>query len=168
MLKVVGATSVDTCAVEMDGFVPLSFRCLGAPNVPIYWRTGNFDTSLLEIGLHPITGAICSVTVTSIDPSGFLAARSGLDDVRRTLPGMPFCDIAAWPSDRFKDEAGDFTIEVGENSVTIWLAPLRSVDAMYEAGSARFGVDVTEHLCCLLFERLNTQDIEHLGQLVIG
>lgn len=178
MLRVVGSVSADDCWIVMDEYVPLRLRCSHKPDVPIYWRTGNFDTSLLEVGLHPDTGAICTVTVTGtdlFDPSGFRVMPNATSaSAMSRIRGMPICNIAGWPSDpfierfrdRFKDEPGPFTVTVGRNNIVVWLGPETPLSVMYESKAMTVGVNASDEICYLLFEGISSHDIDQLCQLV--
>src|SRR5690606_4303704 len=54
--------------IECDGFVPLTIRLSGyaGPSAwaPKYWRTGDFDRSLVEVAVNPMSGEICKIVVT--------------------------------------------------------------------------------------------------------
>jgi hypothetical protein len=54
--------------VQCDGYVPMIVRLDGDFQFPPkYWRTGDFKKSLVEIGIDQSSGAICKVTVTSVN-----------------------------------------------------------------------------------------------------
>jgi hypothetical protein len=104
MLRVISSTQVTDCTLQLEDYLPISFRCADAASpIPLYWRTGDFKKSLLEIGLNQNTGAICKVTVTLIGSY----SRTEIDDsteVTTVHAGLPICDVSDWPKDRFRDE----------------------------------------------------------------
>jgi len=168
MLRVLGCQNIDICSVLMDDHIPVRFECGQRTDAPLYWRTGNFSSSLIEIGLTRETGAICRVVITSIDPS----AVSNNDTVPRCsnrLQGVPLCDVSAWPSEsqllnsfgaRFKDEPGPVAINVAEDNIGIWLSSTRSLRTMYDVGQVTFGVDEDGLLIYLSFGELKDWEMD--------
>ena len=66
MLQIVGFTEGNNCSLQV-GYLLISVWCEeAASSTPLYWRTGDFKSSLLQNGLQQNTGAICKVTVTFI------------------------------------------------------------------------------------------------------
>ena len=63
----------------VDPYVPLKIELdSSSSETPLYWRAHTEDGSLVEVGLSPIDGSLCTVTLTTISPSrvgAFEAAR---------------------------------------------------------------------------------------------
>jgi hypothetical protein len=132
---------------------------------PLYWRTGDFKKSLLEIGLNQNTGAICRVTVTLIGSY----STTGLGDpteVTTAHAGLPICDIGDWPKDRFKDEPFTFATLMGEDSVSIWVAPEAPLRNIYEVGPVCFATDGVGFLRLLQFKNLSRFNLDRVRTTV--
>ena len=55
------------CIIEVDGYVPLSFKTYtNVLAAPYYFRIGNFRTSLLEIGIENVFLAIRKMTLSHL------------------------------------------------------------------------------------------------------
>lgn len=170
MLQVIGAERANSGTLIIDDYVPLSWRCAGTGDapIPLYWRTGELDRSLLEIGLVPESGLLHSVTVVSA--TGCLRADDGGTAARMTTAvlheGLPRCDTRpwldriAWPdmrsweyregawmfeqvqgADRLIDEAAPFTITVSTHGISLWMGEPAPLAAGYVASSLWCGVD---------------------------
>lgn len=160
MLRIIGSTEVEICTVQVTDYLPISVRCAEVASLtPLYWRTGDFKKSLLEIGLNQNTGAICKVTVTLI--GNYL--KETVEDFPEAsiLQGcLPICDITGWPGDRFKDELFAFTTLIGEDSVSIWVAPEEPLSTIYEFGQIRFATDREGYLRLIQFKDVNEFDLD--------
>ncbi len=166
MLRIVGSAEVDNCTLQVSDYVPISVRCVElTSSTPLYWRTGDFKRSLLDIGLNQNTGAICKVTVTLI-ANYFKKTIEDLGEASILRGCLPICDISSWPSDRFKDESFAFTTLIGENSVSIWMAPEAPLSAIYECGQIRFAADGAGYLRLMQFNDVNESDIDQVIRLV--
>jgi hypothetical protein len=128
---------------------------------PLYWRTGDFKKSLLEIGMNENTGAICKVTVPLIGNCSTTESEDFLD-ATRVKSSLPLCDISDWPKERFKDEPFTFATLVGKDSVLIWLTPTVPVKTIYEIGQVHFGADGEGNLRLLQFKILSRVNLDHV------
>jgi hypothetical protein len=189
VLKVVGSITEGPSTVKSDGYIPLAWRCR-YESIPLYWSTGDFDTSLLEIGLDPQTGALCMVTIItaagcSVERSqetGILAAETapvnGLSVFDRApwlerahLPNMTTWEYRdePWALERLEgagrvvDERGPFTITVGPDDVSVWLGEPNAIVAWYNTPTLRCGVDGQGALRLLCFRSLPVADQRRLA-----
>jgi hypothetical protein len=170
MLNVTGLLPVAETTVEVDAYVPLSFRCrpyAGSP--PLYWRTGDFGTQLLEVGVSEHNGAICTVTV-----NGFGDAVEEEKEVSHlTIAGLPLCDLAAWSAgqsvpksdyeQRFRDEPYRYKVWIGKRHVRLELHPHLTVVRWLAAGRMEFGVDNSDSIIALYFSNLNDDEMKIIG-----
>ena len=163
MLKVVGLLPVDCTILEVDEYVPIQFRCIDhTDDLPLYWRTGDFNHQLLELGLNSHSGAICKVTLT-----GFGSWITGADEKHEVIEGVPVCDKSMWSnrsgSDyniRFSDEVCPFQARFGTSQIRIDLSPEAVVDKWFAAGRAEFGIDHRNILVSLNFTQINSDEIK--------
>ena len=189
MLSVIDVAPVCDCHLLMDAYIPLWLRCSKSTEVPIYWRTGNFDTSLLEIGLDSEKGMICAITLTSIDPDRFVVEETPIRAVSSVF-GMPIFDIIEWKDDLFKEEYLPFSVVIGRNSLTIFLGSKETcLQTTYDLGPIMFGVSLepevgirprmygmgkvvlgtnsSSQLCYLLFDGINEKELDSLHERVM-
>ena len=166
MLRVISSTDVKDCTLQAGDYIPISFRCAEvASPTPLYWRTGDFKKSLIEVGLNQNTGAIGKVTVTLI--GSYLRTRvedsGGATNVQH---GLPTCEISDWPIDRFKDEPFTFATLIGEDSVSIWVAPEAPLKTIYEVGRVCFVTDNEGNLRLLQFKDLKRSTLDEIIKTV--
>src|SRR5436305_719815 len=119
MLVVTGTVEVEApCIVEVDPYVALSFKTY--PEVlpgARYFRIGNFDTSLLEIGIDPSLFAIRSVCLVSFDK--VLARDQTCEQLGvQEVLGLPMVSLASLPGNRI-DEQCDFGVCLCDDSFVI-------------------------------------------------
>jgi hypothetical protein len=181
MLRVIASAEAAACAMTVDDYVPLSWRCVDAA-VPLYWRTGDLTVSHLELGLVPESGRLSTVTVVSA--KGCMRPDDGVTAAHlvATVPhaGLPCCDTRpwldrhAWPDmrsweyregawmfeqlrweERILDETGPFTITVSVQGVSIWLGDPVPLAACYVTPSLQCGVGTEGDLRLLHFGGLH-------------
>src|SRR5437764_15281287 len=97
MVRVIGVAPAAARSLTVDDYIPLSWRCGNEP-IPLYWRTGDMTSTLLEIGLAPSTGLLCQVVIVAAhgclgdddsEAAGYLLSA-------RQLVGLPMCDTQPW------------------------------------------------------------------------
>ncbi len=111
---------------------------------PLYWRTGDFSHSLLEIGVHRQTGRLLSITVVAIASIGPLEAHERAFDEAPTLIAdqVPLFDLALWSEDRpLVDEPSDLRVRIGNNRLTIEWGVSTAGNYTIQSGRCFMGVD---------------------------
>jgi hypothetical protein len=83
MLRIVGIQEDSRATVVVDSYVPLDVE-LGGAECPgkLYWRALWQAEALLEVGVHPETGALVTVTLTSIPRSHIKQGQASLPSSR--------------------------------------------------------------------------------------
>ncbi|HET6383030.1 MAG TPA: hypothetical protein VFJ58_06525 [Armatimonadota bacterium] len=170
MLSVMGVHAARETAFEFDPYVPLVFRCFDtADDVPLYWIAGNSHDQLMEVGLHPLTGAICKVVATSL---GREIVHSNDSHSRHPViaQGVPICDVSGWDWDpyrsndgaRFREEALPFCVVLGRDFLSIAIEKGGPANGYYRAGRMLFGVDSQNDVCRWDFTSLSPQEITNV------
>lgn len=94
-------------SVEVGPYLPLVVRTYTAPIGAVYYRVGNFDTSLVELPIDPNSGLVRGIKLVSLDRVG-----SGVCDEK--LPaeqGLPVVTLESLPTKRF-DETREVTVSL--------------------------------------------------------
>lgn len=87
----------------------------------LYWRTGDFKKSLIEIGIESKTGRIQSFTLTLAKKLN-LNRDDRLDIKVPIINGLPVINRKHWPEDdRFFDKIGEFQLILNENAGRIYI-----------------------------------------------
>ena len=128
MLKISGSKPDGQTHVLVDPYVPLKIELdSSSSETPLYWRAHTEDGSLVEVGLSPIDGSLCTVTLTTISPSRVV--RSKLRDEDRTSEiGVPQVDMSLWPvqrrefADNFVDEVVPLELKLNDSTATLWFS----------------------------------------------
>ena len=119
-MQVDSIAPVESASIEFDGYVPVVIRVNGEFEwPPRYWRTGDFEKSLVEVGVDPNSGALCKVTVTSVDGlSNQPISPIGMVD---SVPnGLPRAVLATWPDGQTRvDEQHELTASLVGNRLTV-------------------------------------------------
>ena len=154
--------------IECDGYIPIVLRWTHSSRFPpIYWRVGDFEKSLVEIGVNEQTGAICKVTVTSLDSitDSFPGSK---DKVAESLKGLPCCDLKLWSGEtRRIDEKSIVCAYYDNNTFLLKIEEcLSSVNrpcvVEYCTGNVRFRLNQENSLCELEVQNLSKMEIENL------
>lgn len=160
MLKVVSCTSYSDANVKFDEYIPITFKCLSENTpVPLYWRFGDFERSLMEIGIHPNTGALTKIVLTKFNN----IFRSDGGEEFLTIPGtegVPVFDISSWPDDRFKDEMGVLDVYVGDSFFYIKFLESFITCKVLSVNNVSFGLDGSSNLLWIAFDDLRQEDID--------
>ena len=100
--------------VEVDPYVPIAARTFSAPIGAVFYRVGNFETSLVEVPIDPLTGTVRGIKLVCIDRVG-----TAIDD--RALPlqqGLPVAAQESIPQWR-QDENREVTAVLTEDRLVI-------------------------------------------------
>jgi hypothetical protein len=128
-------------AVEIDEYVPLKLRSLDRwDNAPISLRTGNFDTSIIELDVDPTSRALHRVSVICYDrthkplPLSDLPTQAGMPVVE-----LPDRSVLEGPGYALRqDVSGPFSVGLGPDFAEVDLGALAQADSILEDGHVQF------------------------------
>lgn len=168
MLKVIDSLVVAHTDIRSDDEMLLTFQCFDVQSsAPLTWRTGDFNCSLLEVGLNSKSGAISNVQL--VTPGSIRRAESA--DKKESMPcssGVPVCDLSTWPelmpyyARWYHDEKNEIVVSVGDDFLTIHCDRQRQPEKLFCAGNAKFGVDAENNLVWLGFFGLTQADMQRI------
>jgi hypothetical protein len=177
-------------SLTVDDYIPLSWRCGNEPT-PLYWRTGDIEFSLLEIGLVPSAGLLCRVVIVTAHGCLRDDGASAADYLARAkkLEGLPVCDTQPWlqsvewpdmrtweqregdwmfdrleGGERVIDEPGTFTVAMTTTGVAVWLSAPSPLDVCYTAPGLQCGVDASGALRLMYFNGLTEGERHRMAQ----
>ena len=172
MLKISGSKPDGQTHVLVDPYVPLKIELdSSSPETPLYWRALTEDGSLVEVGLSPIDGSLCKVTLTTISRSRVV--RSKLRDEDRTSEiGVPQVDMSLWPVQRrefaenFVDEVVPLELMLDDSTATLWFSRCSEQVSWQRLENVFFGVTKDGLLCCIEVRGLNEVQIATITEAI--
>lgn len=147
-LTLTGSIKDQSPGHECDGYVPLVLRWpKSASFPPLYWRLGDFERTLIELGINDENGAICKVTVTSVERLAEMEPEHW--SVESVVLGLPCCDLTLWADDerRIDERCEVKAYLVGRKFVlTVDESTISSLKKAYRSGNVAFIVDEADRL----------------------
>ncbi|MFP2925665.1 hypothetical protein ACLESO_10680 [Pyxidicoccus sp. 3LG] len=169
MLRIVGIGSPTAATVVVDPHVPLDVT-LGGGECPdkLYWRALWQAESLLEVGIHPETGELVTLTLTSIAASHIERATVALPLSRGE--GLPRAELEMWPhsrpryADQFIDEQVELRLLVSASSAVLTLGGVSPpVEEVWSVGRVRLGLDAERSLRVIEVSGLSPEELEMMS-----
>ena len=155
-------TNVPLCTVQVDDYIPLSIewdeRNFLIPRV--YFRTGNLDTEMLEIGIESDSGKLSSITLVSIEKITFIPQT--LQQNQPCQKGFPVFSLPqSWKEQRYIDAPEPLTLTVWQDVVELSF-PKEKVSTHYvQSNNVRFGIGIENQLVSICLPL----DLEQLKKL---
>jgi hypothetical protein len=168
MLKVITASKNESGIIEYDEYIPVVARWAvtgGFP--PIYWRAGDFERNLVEVGLSEDNGSICKIVVTSL--SSFEKMASAPPMPAEVIFGHPQCELSNWlPGARYWDEKLDLKAFLHEKSLILMLQDNNdhSVAFRFCAGPVFFDADREKRIVRIIFQLPNENHDVRLKRII--
>ncbi|ENQ3107218.1 hypothetical protein ACEOWJ_003289 [Bacillus cereus] len=161
MLKLVDLIDIQKCNIEIDYYVPFSVE-IGEQKTyvenKVYWRTGNIQNSLLEIGLGEKTGTLRSITLTAVNQSKL--EEMPLQEIK-VIEGNPIFDISMINGNIF-DYKAEFNVYLGENDITILLGSVDKTKTIVEINRVEMGFNSEEELQFIKIKELVKEEYSEL------
>ena len=165
MLKLKDVEKPMNHSIEFDIYVPVKIK-VGHWDMlkehTIYWRTGDFEKSLLEIGLGSETGILRSFTLTDAALVERNHHCSGFDNCE-IMEGTPLLDINDFPSSGFVDVNNQFKVLLGQKEVLI-LISMSSCIKRIKHGRVQFGFDSNNELISARITDITNEEMDTLKQ----
>lgn len=152
MLKVTDFEVTEPVNIEYDVYTPINIE-FGTWNISkeptLYWRTGNFKKSLIEIGLGKYTGSIRSITLTlSEDVSmveSLILERKNINVIK----GKPKFYIEDYSDMTYVDEKGSLKVLIGIDNVLISLSE-NVPESVIQNNNVGFALDKNKIICGIM------------------
>ncbi len=164
MLKFKNILSTEPVYNKSDFYVPINIKFCYS-NIEdqednLYWRSGNFNNSLIEIGIGKISGKIQSITVVLVSK---VSKNAKLFISKKTIEktGLPVFDTTKWQgdeyADRFLEEVGEFEINIGQDDAFIIFSK-NEIVLKVTNDRVVFGFDNNNQLCSIEVKNMNTEE----------
>ncbi|KMY19338.1 hypothetical protein ABDA29_13360 [Bacillus pumilus] len=152
MLKVIEYKDSQPINIEYDLYTPINIE-FGSWNISkeptIYWRTGDFKKSLIEIGLGKYTGNIRSITLTlSENVHKMESLKLDMEDIIM-VKGVPSFQIEESNDNTYIDEKGKLDVYIGRDKVFISFSENDAVSIL-QNDTVGFALDKEEVVCGII------------------
>ncbi len=134
MLEIVAVHPSDLpVIVTVDPYIPIVARTFSSPIGAVYYRVGNFATSLVEVPIDPVDGTVRGIKLVTLDRTGSVIDEVGL----RCHPGLPVVAPECLPASRL-DESREVSVSLLGNRCLIDWSNGDKVDSKATHGRMTF------------------------------
>ncbi|MBW4851153.1 hypothetical protein MH138_12180 [Bacillus safensis] len=152
MLKVTGYKDSQSINIEYDLYTPINIE-FGSWNISkeptIYWRTGDFKKSLIEIGIGKYTGSLRSITLT-LSENVHKMENLELDKKNiNVIKGVPNFQVEEHNDKTYIDEKGKLDVYIGLDKVLISFSENDTVSVL-QNDTVGFALDKDEVVCGII------------------
>ena len=152
MLKVTEYKESQSVNIEYEVYTPINIE-FGSWNISkeptIYWRTGDFKKSLIEVGIGKYTGNIRSITLTLCE-NVHKMENLNLDMNNITLiKGLPNFQIEEYDDKTYIDENGELNVFIGIDKVLISFSKNHTV-FIVQNDTVGFALDKNKTVCGII------------------
>ncbi len=158
MLNVTKVSNSVSEKIEVDQYIPIKI-VWGKYNIfseeTLYWRTGDFKKSLIEIGIASRSGVIRSLTVVHSDKINFNKDKINWPEL--VSDGTPMFNVQSWPHNGRKDEDGLLELCCNGNTLDIIFSK-EMITHKIVSGRICFGLNVDANLCVVSVTELHKDE----------
>ena len=144
----------------IDYYVPISIEVGEQNNFinedTIYWRTGDIEKSLLEIGIGEKSGILRSITLTAIE--NVSSKQVDLSRIQ-VKTGTPVFRIDSMECKTIYDYIHLFEVPLESSVISIVLDDISSCELVIKLDRVKLGITNRGELCIIQIERLT--DVEY-------
>lgn len=152
MLKVTEYKDSQSINIEYDLYTPINieFGSWNISNEPtIYWRTGDFKKSLIEIGIGKYTGSLRSITLT-LSENVHKMENIKLDNKNiNVIKGVPNFQVEEHNDKTYIDEKGKLDVYIGLDKVLISFSENDTVSIL-QNDTVGLALDKDEVVCGII------------------
>lgn len=161
MLNVIGETPCEELETELGDYVPFKFQCHKNRGLPIYWRTGDLESTLLEVEINSSNGQVvgASLLLAGVVKKGLPA----LQFPENSHAGLPIVCTSNWSDDRFWDEIKPFDVFIDESRLLVMLSN-NTAGKILVAGNVTFGICTDGSLSWMLVSDLDPNRLAELAE----
>lgn len=158
MLRVLEYKEKKSTNIEFDVYTPINIE-FGSWNISkeptIYWRTGDFKKSLMEIGVGKNTGDIRSITLTLSD-NVYKIDNLNTKNLK-VIEGIPVIKVDKFMNETYVDEKGELKVYIGSNKVYILFSE-NEIESIVQNDSVGFGLDSNEMICSIVVKDIGENE----------
>jgi hypothetical protein len=158
MLKVLEYKEKKSANIEFDVYTPINIE-FGSWNISkeptIYWRTGDFKKSLMEIGMGKNRGDIRSITLTLSD-NVYKIDKVNTKNLR-VIEGIPVIQVDKFMNETYVDEKCELKVYIGVNKVYISFSE-NEIVSIIQNDSVGFCLDNNEMICSIIVKDIGENE----------
>ncbi|QUL56558.1 hypothetical protein KDC22_08725 [Paenibacillus tritici] len=125
----------------------------------MYWRTGDIERSLIEVGIVSRTGVLKNLTLTAVK-------NAVLSDViiknKKLVDATPVFDLSIIPEKRIYDYISDFQVCLGKEATTIISGEINECHTLVRFGRTSIGVNYENYITHVTVNELTTDEYKEL------
>lgn len=166
LLKLYGLEECNECHIEFDYYVHYSVeiyskRYTQVNEKNVYWRTGDIDQSLVEIGIDSRTGVLRNLTLTAVK-NAILGDVIVIDN--RIMEGIPVFDISMIPEKGIYDCVKDFHVFLGKEAISTIIGEIDKCRTLIRFGRIDIGFDLEDYITHVTVNNLTADEYAELKE----
>ncbi|MCY7917277.1 hypothetical protein [Bacillus vallismortis] len=164
MLKTLECRDKKPMKVEFDVYTPINIEFgkwdISEDNT-VYWRTGDFKKSLIEIGFAQKTGEIRSITLTLCE-SVYRSKEWNIENIE-TIKGVPVLSVDRQQNETYIDEKGILNVYITDKTVYIQFSA-HEIESLIENNHVLFCLDSDDNVCGVIINDVGVKEINILEE----
>lgn len=118
LLKIIGLKRDEKVVAEFGDYLPFKFDLTDGESCNcVYWRLGNFKSSLIEIGVDRKSGVVASFSLVIFDC--FERGVPELSTSLRAEVGVPCFSVDCWHEEMLLDERAEVRVFYDSNKMML-------------------------------------------------
>ncbi len=158
MLKVLKYKDKISTSIEFNIYIPIyiEFGSWDISQEPtVYWRTGDFKKSVMEIGIGKYKGDIRSVALNLCEKVNVL------EDIninsKKMIEGIPVVQFDKILYNTYMDEQSNLKVYLYKDQVYIIISD-NEIVSVIQNDHVGFGLDANNNICCILAKGINEKE----------
>ncbi len=154
MLKVLEYENKKTESIEFNTYIPMyvEFGSWDISKEPtVYWRTGDFEKSLIEIEIGKNKGDIRSITLNQCEKIDMI---ENLEiENKETFEGFPVVNLHNLLNETYVDEMSNLKVSIYQDIVYIMFSE-HEITSVIQNDNVGFGLDNENIICSIIVKGL--------------
>jgi hypothetical protein len=154
MLKVLEYEDKKTESIEFNTYIPMyvEFGSWDISKEPtVYWRTGDFEKSLIEIEIGKNKGDIRSITLNQCEKIDMIEIPEIKN--KKTFEGFPVVNLLNLLNETYVDEISNLKVSIYQDIVYILFSE-HEITSVLQNDNVGFGLDNDNIICSIIVKGL--------------
>ncbi|MCY7749137.1 hypothetical protein MOB18_08510 [Bacillus inaquosorum] len=164
MLKTLECRDKKPMKVEFDVYTPINIEFGNwdiSEDKTVYWRTGDFKKSLIEIGFAQKTGEIRSITLTLCE-NVYKSKEWNIENIE-PIKGVPVLSVDRQQNETYIDEKGILNVYITDKTVYIQFSA-HEIESLIENNHVLFCLDGDDNFCGIIINDVGDDEINILEE----